>query len=109
MKIKQLSPTQQFELLWAKYNKDILLIKEYRFHKKRRWKLDYSIPEKKIAIEVEGGAWGMSRHTSPVGFQKDCEKYNTAILMGWSVFRLPDLEITEERIVQIGEFINGGI
>jgi len=29
--------------------------------------------------------------------------------MGWSVFRLPDLEITEERIVQIGEFINGGI
>ena len=29
------------------------LVEEHRFHPKRKWRFDYAIPEKKIAIEVE--------------------------------------------------------
>ena len=62
-------------------------VKEYKFHPTRRWRFDYAIPEHKIALEVEGGVWTGGRHTSPKGFLGDIEKYNTATLMGWRVFR----------------------
>ena len=62
-------------------------VKEYKFHPKRMWRFDYAIPEHKIALEVEGGVWTQGRHTRPQGFLGDIEKYNTATLMGWRVFR----------------------
>lgn len=62
-------------------------VKEYRFHTKRRWRFDYAIPAHHIAIEVEGGIWTRGRHTRPQGFLGDIEKYNTATLLGWRVFR----------------------
>ena len=62
-------------------------VKEYQFHQKRKWRFDYAIPAHKIALEVEGGVWTYGRHTRPEGFLGDIEKYNTATLMGWRVFR----------------------
>lgn len=62
-------------------------VKEFKFHPVRKWRFDYAIPKHKIALEVEGGVWTGGRHTSSVGFMKDMEKYNTATLMGWRVFR----------------------
>lgn len=62
-------------------------VKEYKFHPERRWRFDYAIPAYKIALEVEGGVWTQGRHTRPQGFLGDVEKYNTATLMGWRVFR----------------------
>ena len=69
----------------------IEVVKEHRFHPVRKWSFDYAIPAHKIALEVEGGVWTGGRHTSPQGFLGDIEKYNTATLMGWRVFRVtPD-------------------
>ncbi len=62
-------------------------VKEYQFHPKRKWRFDYAIPEYKVALEVEGGVWTYGRHTRPQGFLGDIEKYNTATLMRWRVFR----------------------
>lgn len=62
-------------------------VREYRFHPTRRWRFDYAIPEHKIAIEVEGGVFTQGRHTRPKGFLGDMEKYNTATLYGWRLFR----------------------
>lgn len=62
-------------------------VKEFKFHPVRKWRFDYAIPEHKIALEVEGGVWTGGRHISPKGFLGDIEKYNTATLMGWRVFR----------------------
>jgi hypothetical protein len=66
----------------------IEVLKEYIFHPTRKWRFDYAIPEHKIAIEVEGGVWTKGRHTRPQGFLGDVEKYNSATLLGWRVFRV---------------------
>ena len=70
-------------------NKDLKVecVKEFKFHPVRMWRFDYAIPEHKIALEVEGGVFTQGRHIRPKGFLGDMEKYNTATLMGWRVFR----------------------
>ena len=63
------------------------VVPEYRFHDTRRWRFDYAWPERKIALEVEGGTWKGGRHTSGKGYRNDCIKYNTAAADGWIVIR----------------------
>lgn len=62
--------------------------REVRFHPKRRWRFDFVLEGTKIAIEVEGGIWGMGRHTRGAGFEKDAEKMNEALVAGWKVLRV---------------------
>lgn len=86
----------------------VLCEKEYRFHPVRKWRFDYAIAEHKIALEVEGGVWTGGRHTSPQGFLNDMEKYNTATLMGWRVFRTtPDDLCTNKTINVLKQAIFG--
>lgn len=60
--------------------------REYRFSH-RRWRLDFAWPAYKVAAEVEGGTWSRGRHSRGAGFERDCEKYNAAALLGWRVLR----------------------
>ena len=62
--------------------------REHRFSPPRRWRFDFAWPALKIAAELEGGTFTeKSRHTTGIGFRRDCEKYNSATLQGWRVFR----------------------
>ena len=65
----------------------IPFVEEHRFHKTRRWRFDFAILSKKIAIEYEGLHSAKSRHTTKSGFQGDTEKYNAAAADGWRVLR----------------------
>ncbi len=76
-------------------------LKEFKFHPRRRWRFDYAIPEHKIAVEVEGGVWTGGRHTRPQGFLGDIEKYNTATLMGWRVFRTTPTELVRTATLKL--------
>ncbi len=64
-------------------------VREYPFATavKRRWRGDFAWVERKLLVEVEGGIYAAGRHTRGAGFEKDCEKYNAAVLLGWSVLR----------------------
>lgn len=64
------------------------MVREYKFHEKRKWRFDYAIIEHKIAVEVEGGVWEYGRHNRASGFLKDMEKYNEAAALGWKVIRI---------------------
>jgi very-short-patch-repair endonuclease len=62
-------------------------VREHKFHPSRRWKFDFAFPDRKVAVEVEGGVWSNGRHTRGSGYIADCEKYNAAAALGWFVFR----------------------
>lgn len=63
-------------------------VREHRFHPVRKWRFDLAYPDRKIAFEYEGGIFSGGAHTRGKHFKSDCEKYNTAALMGWRVFRI---------------------
>lgn len=63
--------------------------REHQFHPERRWRFDFAWPGIFVAAEVEGGVFRGGRHQRPSGFIGDCEKYNTAAMMGWTVLRIP--------------------
>jgi very-short-patch-repair endonuclease len=77
------------------------LVEELKFHPKRKWRYDFAHPATMVAIEIEGGIWDQSRHTRPIGFIKDCEKYNAGTNLGWHIFRLPGVLITSDSLEEI--------
>lgn len=83
-------------------------LREHRFYKPRKWRFDYALPYYKIAVEVEGGVWNGGRHIRPQGFLGDIEKYNTAALLGWRVFRTtPDKLLSQQTIKLLKSAIYG--
>lgn len=77
--------------------------RELKFHqpndgeKKRQWRFDFAWPDKKIAVELEGGVFTGGRHTTGAGYSKDAEKYNIAVLQGWKILRYTTSTIGDAR------------
>ena len=94
----------KFILLWKEIGGQ-KLEEEFRFHPVRKWRFDFAHTKAKVAIEIEGGIWGQSRHTKAVGYIKDCEKYNAAIFDGWDVVRLPSYWINTETLTNVKKLI----
>ena len=70
-------------------------IKEYKFHNKRKWRIDYAWPEQKLAIEVEGGIWINGGHNRGKIYKDNVEKYNELVLHGYDLLRfVPDNLLT---------------
>lgn len=66
--------------------------REYQFWPGRGWRFDFAFPDvpvagRLVAVEIEGGSHIRGKHTRPLGFAKDIQKYNTATLNGWTVLR----------------------
>lgn len=65
-----------------------LVIQEFKFSKEFKFRADYCIPEYGILIEFEGiSNSAISRHTSLIGYSKDCIKYNLATILDYKVLR----------------------
>ena len=69
--------------------------REFRFDGTRRYRFDFAWPEMKLAVEVEGGQWGRGRHLRPIGFAKDCSKYNLAAVRRWCVLRFVEGDVRD--------------
>lgn len=70
--------------LWAQIRWFDGWVREYRFAPPRRWRFDFANPQLKLAIEVDGGT-GAMRHGQLWEREKDYEKRNEAIALGWRV------------------------
>jgi very-short-patch-repair endonuclease len=68
------------------------VIPEFKFNVKRRWRFDYVILGRMVAIEIEGLN---GRHQRTGGFLKDMEKYNEACVAGYRVFRFTTRQIAD--------------
>ena len=77
---------------------------EYRFDPKRRWRIDYFFHDtqtgRKVALEVEGGAWTAGRHTRGAGFVKDMEKYNALSAAGIALVRVVPKDLMKLATIQ---------
>ena len=91
----------QAEDLMALILKDMRLKfeREFRFAPPRRWKADFLV-EGKLLLEVEGVTYfgpRIGRHQSAKGYEKDCEKYNEALLAGYDVLRVTQNMVRDGR------------
>lgn len=73
----------------------LVLEEEFKFCQDRNWRFDFAIPDRKIAIEYEGGIYQpISGHNTAKHYTKDTEKYNRATVLGWRVIRVTALNYT---------------
>ena len=70
-------------------------VREYRFAADRKWRFDFAWPDRKLAVEVEGGVYSGGRHTRGAGYVKDMEKYNRAAVLGWCVLRFDTAQVRD--------------
>lgn len=96
----------KFEFMWRLLDGP-KLIAEYKFHPKRKWRVDYFANG--VAIEIEGAVWSFGRHTRPMGFLKDMEKYNTLSEFGILLFRIPAHQITAKWLTPIIQTMKGKV
>jgi len=79
--------------------------KEYAFAKSvgRRFRFDRAWPSERVAVELEGAVYSKGRHVRGKGFERDCEKYNLAVLLGWRVLRFTERLLRENPARCIGQ------
>ena len=70
--------------------------RQFRFDKMRQWKADFRWGN--LLVEIEGGEWGKSRHTTGKGFNDDCVKYNAMTQAGYRLLRFTGTMIRENPI-----------
>lgn len=51
------------------------------------YRFDFAWPEQKIAVEVDGGTWRKGAHSSGAGIARDRMKDESALRLGWTVYR----------------------
>ena len=67
-------------------------VREYVFAPPRKWRFDFAWPDHFFAVEIEGITYfgpGIGRHQTRKGFELDSEKYEAAMVRGWTVYRVP--------------------
>lgn len=82
-------------------------VREYRFAPPRLWRLDFAWPDHplpgapglRLAVEIEGVTRSGGRHQRIGGFKEDCVKYQTALALGWLLYRVPATWVFAKRRV----------
>lgn len=49
------------------------------------WRLDFAYPDRKIAVEAQGGIWGKGGHSTGVGIRNGYKRHNWLTAHGWRV------------------------
>lgn len=82
----------QLEISQMRRTKQLNLIKwtrNYRFDPEGRMEIDFSVPELKVGIEINGGQGAeKSGHSNWNGLERDAVKQNRVTLLGWKLFWL---------------------
>lgn len=81
----------RFESLWKELGGEAFKA-EVTFHPTRKWRFDYTVGD--WAIDLQGGIWIKSGHSSGAGINRDAEKFSHAALLGWKVIIITEDMIT---------------
>lgn len=75
----------------------------------KNWRIDLAWPTQKLAVEVEGithygrnknGTMKLGRHQTAKGMQEDLLKYDSAMRLGWCVYRCDGSMVKSGRAVE---------
>jgi very-short-patch-repair endonuclease len=79
--------------------------RQYRFAKgmKRQFESDFAWPELKLLVEVEGGIWkrGGGAHSHPLDVERDIERRQYAVLLGFFVLPVITDEVTSGKAIAV--------
>jgi hypothetical protein len=101
--LTKLTPTQKIFIQYCQQNGLPAPIPEFRFHEKRKWRIDYFFESegKRVGLEVEGGIWQMGRHNRPFSFLKDVEKYNSMAMQGIYLLRIQPKDLLKKSTIEM--------
>jgi len=106
-KTKKLGLSVLEESIWVQFkaSKIDLPVREHTFAYPRRFRFDFAWPERKLAVECQGGIWrpGGGAHSRPANIVRDNEKSNLAAALGWKVYKFDMNDIKSGRALQIIE------
>ena len=68
-------------------------VAEHRFSPPRRWRWDWAWPDRRIALEVNGGIWTRGKHSRGAGQLRDFEKWSEGAAQGWRVIHVTPAQI----------------
>ncbi len=74
-------------------------VHQHRFAPPRRFRFDVAWPDRKVAVEVQGGIWSGGRHARGSGIAVECQKFSLAAARGWRI-----LPVTRE-MIESGEAV----
>ena len=70
--------------------------REYKFSPRRRWRLDFAWPERKVGVEIDGLVWGRpGGHQTVKGIIAASEKHEALMVAGWQILRVPGPWVAE--------------
>jgi hypothetical protein len=111
--LKKSALENKFAFYWKSLG-GMPLVEEHQFSSLRKWRFDYAHLSTLTAFELDGGMWakrsyrdkktGQSvnviggRHNSGKGYINDCEKINTAVILGWQIIRVPPELLTTPNV-----------
>jgi len=88
------TPEERFIIAWKKKYPNLPEPKrEFVFHEERNWRFDFAWPEKKLAVEIQGGGFIQGRHNRGFHQAKDFEKQREAARMGWVVLPFGTMDV----------------
>ena len=87
LEMSQLEESFAFQLKAYK----IPYVREVQFARPRRFRFDFVIPENRVgalAVEINGGQWVKSGHSTGKGLQRDADKAYEALKHGYRLLTL---------------------
>lgn len=73
--------------------------REVRFHPDRKWRFDFAWRAYRVAVEVDGGIFSHGAHGRGAGIEKDNEKRNSALELGWRVLVFTSNDLQGKRVI----------
>lgn len=70
-------------------------LREYKFHPKRLWRLDFAWLDHMLAVEIQGGTFTGGRHTRGSALHDEYTKLNAAVAMGWRVLMFDTVHLKD--------------
>lgn len=77
---------------------------QHIFHPTRQWRFDFSWPNNKLAVEVQGH----ENHYTRPGAANDYCKHNAAMILGWKILYVIDTDIganKKDTIIMISKLL----